>query len=157
MCGFRLFIPSLTRASASGRMFVPFHGAYFESERDRTCCYCSSFTPWDVCSTRRSDFHFAITFLASWCLFHSCRGLTSACSFFVSRMGSVSRVSGSYTLCSPSSLACKGEMEIFRPMRGFWLPLGAFLWTIGTSVQPDAPFYLPLAFLYVLVTLKCIK
>jgi len=75
----------------------------------------------------------------------SCRGQTSACSPFVSGKGRMSRVSGSYTLCSPferaitarsppgmsiqpdipifvtmpsPSLAWKGEMENFRPMRG---------------------------------------
>ena len=62
----------------------------------------------------------------------------------------MSRVSGSCTLRSPSSLACKGEIEVFRPMRG------AVLWTIGTSVQPDAPFYLPLDFLDLVVTFKYI-
>jgi len=47
--------------------------------------------------------------------FRSCRGLTSACSFFVSDRGRTNCVSGSYTLCFPSSLACKGEMEVFDP------------------------------------------
>jgi hypothetical protein len=29
-------------------------------------------------------------------------------------------------------------MEIFRPMRGVQLPLSAFFWVVGISIQPDA-------------------
>jgi len=36
------------------------HGASFERERDQTCCYCSMFVPWDVCSTRHPDFRFGL-------------------------------------------------------------------------------------------------
>ena len=49
-------------------------------------------------------------------LVSSCRGLASACSFFMSRKGWMSHLSGSYTLCSPFSLACKDKMEDFHPI-----------------------------------------
>jgi len=101
------------------------HGVYFEGERGRTCCYYGTFVPWDVCSTRHPDLCFDAASLAGWRLFSSCRGQTSACSFFVSGKGRMSHFSGSYTLCSPPSLACRGEIEDFRHMRGVRLPLGS--------------------------------
>ena len=94
------------------------HGTFFERERDRTCCYCSTFVPWDVCSTRHPYFHFGAASLTGCWLFSSCRGLTSACSFFVGGRDRTSCFSGSYNLFFPSSLACEGEMEDLFPMRG---------------------------------------
>jgi hypothetical protein len=44
-------------------------------------------------------------------------GQTSACSCFVSVRGLTSHVSGLYTVCL-LPLARKGELEVFRPMRG---------------------------------------
>ena len=128
------------------------HGAYFEGEMNRTCGDCSMLVPWDVCSTRHPDFRFGAASFAAWWRFHSCKGQTSACSFFVSDRGRTNCVSGSYTLSFLSSLACKGEMEVFRPTResdSHWVLISrvrglertatAVRLPLGMSVQPDIP------------------
>jgi len=68
----------------------------------------------------------------------------------------MSRVGGLYTLCLLSSLACKGELEVFRPMQGVLLPLGVFFWGIGPPVQPEAPSCFAVGLVDFVGALNCI-
>ena len=68
-------------------------------------------------------FRFSPASLMGHWLFSMCRGLTSACSFFMGSKGWMSHISSSYTFL-PSSLACKDKMEDFCPIQGVWLPHG---------------------------------
>lgn len=83
--------------------------------------YCT-FVLWDIYLTRHSEFR-RCRLPCGMMAFNSCRGQTSAHSFFVSRSGWI-RVSGPYTLpgvCSTrravlyfnAPVVCKGDQEAF--------------------------------------------
>jgi hypothetical protein len=126
--------PSL--ASANRRMFAPCEesdsrrGADFEGERDQTWCYCSTFVPWDVCSTRHPDFVFRRCLRGlqkrGGSFFAHADGQTSACSCFVSVRGLTSRVSGLYTVCLLLP-RLQRRVGSFSPHAWSLTPAGCFL------------------------------
>ena len=78
--------------------------------------------------------------------FGSCRGLTSVCSFFVSRRCRTSCVSSSYTLFSPPPLPTKARWSFFPHLRSLVSrarrpePSAATVCSsLGMSFEPDIP------------------
>ena len=84
------------------------HGAYFEGERDQTCCCCSTFILWDVCSTKHPNFHSVLP--PSW------DGPKCAATVVHPPLGDVCSTRHPNLCFGAVSIICKGE-EAFHTCR----------------------------------------